>query len=143
MSKEKIKRILDFVPLVILTVSAFILIVTTINNGTGLLWKHIVGLIVLPINFGLFAWRHKVGILALCLTLFLGLLSLLSFSYAIITTTTSIGKTEDSQITVFYGQPIFLLWLLIHFILSGRHYFGIATKGYWKNVFRETKQSAN
>jgi hypothetical protein len=44
------------------------------------------------------------------------------------TTTWTIGRSEDVQLPIFYGQPIFLLWLIIHFIVSGKHYIGILTK---------------
>jgi len=138
MTKDKIKNLLDFVPLIILTISAIILLWTVITKDTGFLWKHIVGLCFLPIIFLAFRWRHKVGVLVLGLTLLIGLLSLLSYSHSVTTSTWTIGKSADSQIPIFYGQPIFLLWLLIHFIVSGRHYVGIATKRYWQDLFNKS-----
>jgi hypothetical protein len=130
MKKEKIKNLLDFVPLIILTVYAFILVWTVVSLETGFLWEHIVGLSFLPINYFLFWWRHKVGIIGLGLTLLIGLFGLLSYSHSMSITTHWIGL-GDIGIPVFYGQPIFLLWLLIHIIVSGRHYVGIVTKKYW------------
>jgi hypothetical protein len=143
MTKDKIKNFLDFVPLIILTVSAIILVWTVITTDTGFLWKHIVGLCFLSIIFIAFRWRHKVGVLLLGLTLLLGLLSLLSYSSAVTTSTWTIGKSTNSQIPVFYGQPIFLLWLLIHFIVSGRHYVAIATKKYWQDLFSKPIGTTN
>lgn len=137
MTKDKIKNLLDFVPLIILTISAIILVWTVVTEDTGLLWKHIVGLCILPIIYLAFRWQHKVGVLVLGLTLILGLLSLLSYSHAVTTSTWTIGKSADSQIPIFYGQPIFLLWLLIHFIVSGRHYVAIATKKYWEDLLNK------
>ena len=102
-------------------------------SDIGLLWKHILGLILLPINYLLFFWRHKVGVLALGLTLLLGLISLLSYS-PVITTTTLSKEVGDGKLPFFYGQLIFLLWIIIHFILSGRHYVGIVTKKYWDGL---------
>ena len=134
MTKEKIKYLLDFVPLIILIVYAIILVWTVIDLDTGFLWKHIVGLIFLPINYFLFRWRHKVGVIGLGLTLLIGLLGLLSYSHSIAITKCWVGL-GDTSIPVFYGQPIFLLWLLIHFIVSGRHYVGIMTKKYWQELF--------
>jgi hypothetical protein len=139
MKKEKIKILLDYLPLFILTVCAFILVWTVINEQTGFLWKHVVGLILLPINFALFSWRHKIGVLAIGLTLLLGLAGLLSYSHAISITTFYFGKSEDFQIPLFYGQPIFLLWFVIHFIVSGRHYTAIATKKYWQDLLTGSK----
>jgi hypothetical protein len=138
MTKNKIKNLLDIVPLIILTISAIILVWTVATTDSAFLWKHIVGLIILPLNYLLFWWRHKIGVIGLGLTLIIGLLSLLSYSHIVTTSTYSIGKSEDFQIPIFYGQPIFLLWLLIHFVVSGRHYVGILTKKYWQDLFNES-----
>lgn len=135
MTKDKIKILLDFLPLLILTISAIVLVWTVVTTDTGFLWKHIVGLCFLPVTFLAFLWRHKVGVLVFGLTLVLGLLSFLSYSHSVTTTTWTIGKSEDFQVPIFYGQPIFLLWLIIHFIVSGRHYVGILTKQYWDDLF--------
>jgi hypothetical protein len=134
MTRDKIKYLLDFIPLAILIFSAIVLLWTVGVSDVGLMWKHVVGLIVLPVNILLFWWRHKVGVIGLGFTLIIGMLSLLSFSPRITTSTFGLGK-EDSGITLFYGQTIFLLWLIIHFIVSGRHYVGILTKKYWQNLF--------
>ena len=130
MIKAKFKFLLDFVPLIIITIYAMLLIWKRLNGEILFQWKHLVGLLFLAINYFMFFWRHKIGVLSLGLTLLLGLLSLLSFSPAITTTTLYKGSGETG-IPIFYGQLIFLLWLLIHFIVSGRHYVGIATKKYW------------
>jgi hypothetical protein len=60
----------------------------------------------------------------------LGTIDLLSYGVYISTTTFSIGKTSDLTIPIFYGQPIFILFLLIHFIVSSKYYFEIFTKKY-------------
>jgi hypothetical protein len=139
LTKEKIKYYLDFIPLIILTISAINLVWVITTTDTTFLWKHIVGLILLPVNYFIFYKNHKVGVVALGLTLLIGMVSLLSFSPAISTTTFRIGKSEDFQIPIFHGQAIFLLWLLIHFIVSGRFYFGVLTKKYWQDLFQEIK----
>ena len=140
LDKKKIKYYLDFAPLIILTISAAILIWTVSTTDTALSWKHIVGLILLPLNYFLFFKNHKVGVVALGLTLLIGMVSLLSFSPRISTSTISIGKNSDFLIPVFYGQSIFLLWLIIHFVISARHYFGILTRHYWKNLYNNLKK---
>lgn len=137
MLRDKFKYFLDFIPLVILAVSAIILLYKVASSNTVLVWKHIVALIVLPINFLLFWWRHKIGVIGLGFTLIMGMFSVLSFSPQITTTTFSLGK-EGSVIPIFYGQAIFLLWLLIHFVVSGRHYVGILVKKYWQNLLEAT-----
>jgi hypothetical protein len=67
----------------------------------------------------------------------MGLLSLLSYSPVVTTAVFSIRK-DDTSAPIFYGQAIFLLWLLIHFIVSGRHYIGILTKEYWQTLFNKS-----
>jgi len=64
--------------------------------------------------------------------LFLGLLGLLSYTPGLTNTTVTLGF-NDSRVE-FWGQPIFLLWIAIHFILSGRHYVGILSKKYWQEI---------
>lgn len=141
MTKNKLKNYADTVPLIILIVSAIILIAKVISFDTFLLWRHIIGLIILSINIGLFFWRHQLAVLALGLTLFLGLFGTISFSHTNSITTAYVGKSEDFRIPIFCGQPIFLLWLLIHFILSGRYYIGIGTGKYWKELFATFKHA--
>ena len=142
MTKKKIINFLDFIPLFILTISAIILIWTIIKTDIGLLWKHIVGLILLPINYLLIFWRHKVGVLALGLTLLLGLFSILSYNPEV-TTTTFYKPIGDINVPFFYGQLSFLLLIVIHFILSGRHYVGILTKKYWRGLIENSEVSFN
>jgi len=138
MTKDRIKYLLDFVPLIILAISAIDLVWTIATTDIVFIWKHIVGLCFLPITFLAFMWQHKIGILTIGLTLISGLFSLLSYSNAVTTYTWTVGKNADSQIPVFYGQPIFLLWLFIHFIVSGRHYVGIVTKKYWHELLNKS-----
>jgi hypothetical protein len=133
MTKEKIMYYLDFVPLVILTISAIILVWTVFETDTVFAWKHFVGLVLLPINYFLFWWRHKLGVVGLGLTILLGLVSLLSFDHSITTSTVTVGK--ELSVPIFYGQPIFLLWFIIHFVLSFRHYVGVLAKKYWQELF--------
>jgi hypothetical protein len=142
MTKDKVKKIFDYIPLAILLGSAMLLIWTAFSSDIELQWKHITGLFFLPIIAFAFWYRHKVGVLTLGFSLLIGLISLLSYSPAITTSTWFIGKTEEGQIPVFYGQPIFLLWLLLHFILSHRHYDGIVTKKYWKDLLKNDTEKA-
>lgn len=137
MKRDKGKKLLDFAPLIILTIQAIILVWTVTTTDIAFLWKHIVGLLILPVNFWVFRWQHKFGVLFLGLTLIIGLLGFLSYSPEVETTTITLGRNK--AIPVFYGQPIFLLWLLIHFIVSGRHYVGIVTKEYWAELLNKSQ----
>jgi hypothetical protein len=134
MAKDKIRDLLDFVPLIILTVSALIMLWTVSTSDIVLQNEHYVGLTLLVITSFLFIKRHKLGVLSLALILFLGFFKILS--YSAVTTFHSFGGSINGHSTPeFKIQGIFILWLLIHFIVSGRHYIGIATKQYWVDLF--------
>lgn len=134
MTKNKIKKLLDFIPLIILTVYAFIMLWTVSTTNIVLQDEHYVGLTLLVITVGLFIMRHKLGVLSLGLTLLLGLFKVISYS-AVITFHSFGGSVNGHSSPEIKIQAIFLLWLFIHFIVSGRHYVGIATKKYWQNLF--------
>jgi hypothetical protein len=93
----------------------------------------------LPINYFLFFKNHKLGVIALGITIIMGLLSLLSFNPIVKTTTMGIAISKSVAIPLFYGQSIFILWLIIHFIISGRYYFGVVQLKYWQDLIQEIK----
>jgi hypothetical protein len=128
-----LKKKLDFIPLIILIVSACYLLWVYFDGQVLFIWKHILGFVLLPISCVLFFKYHKLGVLFLGLIILLGLFGVLSFSPAISTIT--IGKTiGESDIPLLFFQPIFLLWAVIYFVISGRYYVGILAKEYWKNI---------
>lgn len=132
--KNHTKKILDYLSYSILIISAVYLLYTRINGDILLQVRHIAGLVLLALPFVAFFYSHKLGVLATGLLLLLGLFGVISYSPAISTMT--VGKTleGDEGITLLYFQPIFLLWLLLHFILSGRYYVGVLSEKYWKNI---------
>ena len=129
----KIKIYLDYLPLIILLTSAVILIWTVSASDIAFVRRHYIGLIFLTITTTLFFIRHLFGVLFLGFTLILGLFGILSFSPAITTTYFGFGNS-DNGITLLIFQPIFLLWIVIYFIVSGRHFVGIVTRKYWVEV---------
>ncbi|WP_460556350.1 hypothetical protein [Ferruginibacter profundus] len=143
MAKKQIKYILDFVPLLILLVYAINLIWILRTSNIQIVWPNIIGFILLPLIIFLIIWRHQVGVIALGLLLFLGLFGAISFTNGITTFGMGFGKGEDKVSFNIYGDPIYLLFLLIHFILSGRYYVGIITKKYWQELFQVIKQQPN
>lgn len=138
MTKEKQKYYLDFVPIVILTIYTIILIWTVATTNIIFSYEHYIGLTLLVITAGLFVKYHKLGVLSLGLTLFLGLFKVLSYS-AMITYHSYGGSINGYSSPEIRIQTIFLLWLIIHFVVSGRHYIGIASKKYWQDLFQEIK----
>jgi hypothetical protein len=80
MTKDKIKNLFDFVPLIILTAYAIVLIWTVSTTNIAFSYEHYLGLTLLVVTFVLFKRQHKLGVLALCLTLVLGLFKVVSYS---------------------------------------------------------------
>ena len=122
---------MDFIPLIILFVSASYLMWTFLDGQILFIWKHYLGFLMLVIVSIGFLLNHKIGVLISGLTIILGLFGLLSFSPTITTTIFGIG---EQKITLLRFQPIFVLWATIHFILSGRYYVGIVNKKYWEDI---------
>ena len=133
MKKQKIQKLLDYLPLICLIISALLLLWARLNGDILLQARHTIGLSMLLIPITLFFVSHKLGVLATGLVILIGLFGGLSYNPAI--TTTTFGNTwGDSQITLLYFQPIFIIWASLHFILSGRFYTGVASKRYWENI---------
>jgi hypothetical protein len=137
MTKNKIKNLLDFIPLIALTIYAIVLIWTVATTNIIFSYEHYIGLTLLVITAGLFIKRHKLGVLLLGFTMLLGLFKVLSYS-AVITFNSFGGSLNGHSSPEIKIQAIFILWLLIHLIVSGRHYIGIATKKYWQDLFRKS-----
>ena len=130
----KTKKLLDYIPFLILVVSTIILSIRVSNSEILLVWQHYTGIIFLLVNAIVFYIRHLFGVLFLGFTLLIGLIGLLSYSPAITTTSFGFGSGEDGSITLLRFQPIFLLWLTIYFIVSGGYFVGIASSKYWQEV---------
>jgi hypothetical protein len=134
MSRSKIIHLLDYLPLLILAVYAIILIQTVATTNIVLQSEHYTGLTFLVLTAGLFLVRHKLGVLSLGLTLLLGLCAILSYS-AVLSIHSIGGSINEHAIGDIRFQAIFILWLALHFSLSHRHYTGILTKKYWRDLF--------
>ena len=128
---SKIKKRLDFIPLIGLVGSAIYLIWTVTHSDIVLVWKHYFAIALLISTIILFGIRHLLGVLFLGVNLTIGLIGLLSFSPSITSMTFGLGHSGGNAMTLLKFQPIFLLWLIIYFIFSGRHFVGIASKKYW------------
>jgi hypothetical protein len=67
-----LKKKADFIPLIILIVSACYLLYTYFDGQIFLLWKPIVGFILLAISSMLYFKYHKLGVLSLGFIILLG-----------------------------------------------------------------------
>jgi hypothetical protein len=130
---KALRKKIDYIPLVILFINAVYLVWTFFDGQILFMWKHVLGFAMLLASSICFWKSHKMGVLSLGLTVLLGLFGLLSFSPAIHTIT--FGKSiGDSQVHLLVFQPIFVLWAVLDFSLSGRYYVGVASVRYWKNI---------
>jgi hypothetical protein len=141
MRKDKIKTLLDYLPLLILTVYTIILIWTVETTNIAFSYEHYFGLTLLAVTCGLFLWRHKLGVLSLGLTLILGVFKVVSYSGIIdyYSIGGSLNGHSSGEIKI---QGVFILWLTLHFVLSARHYVGILTKKYWQDLLANKKTQA-
>lgn len=131
---QNTKKLLDYLPLGALIISAVLLLISFFTSEISLQARHIAGLILLPVPLVAMLYRHKLGVLTLGLVLILGLFGAISFSPAIMTFTLDKTLWNNQTLTFLYLQPIFLLWFILHLILSGRYYTGVLSKKYWENI---------
>jgi hypothetical protein len=86
MTKDKVKTLADYIPLLILTVYAVILLWTVGTTNIAFSYEHYTGLTLLVVTIVSFSWRHKLGVLSLGLTLVLGFLKLFHIRVSLIIT---------------------------------------------------------
>jgi hypothetical protein len=107
-----------------------------INSNVNLVWQHYLGIIFIILDIILFYKNHQLGVIFLGTTLLFSLITLLSFNVGLVTNSLHV---TSARIPVFYGNAISLVWLILHFILSGRYYVGIVTKKYWQDFLKMSK----
>lgn len=134
--KPSVKKLADLIALLILWFSAGNLLWARLSGDCLLMYKHMAGLALLLITSLAFLKNHKIGVLLLGLTILLGLAGLLSYSPTVAMVKMGAG-IRDAEVWTPSFQPVFLLWLVIHFIFSLRYYTGILTARYWKNIGSE------
>jgi hypothetical protein len=81
----------------------------------------------------LFRQNHKQGVLFLGLTIIFGIVGFLAFQVGI-EGAFIFWPPFDLKIPIFAGNPILLVVLILHFIISHRYYDGILAKKYWQLV---------
>lgn len=139
MRKLSKRQILDISLYAAICIWAIISIITMIVSAYVIQWQHYLGLFFLAINGYVFYRTHQGGTLFTGLTLLLALFGILSFNVGLLGSSVT-WTPFDLQIRLFWGNPVILLLLVVHFILSGRHYAGILTKQYWETFRKTLKQ---
>lgn len=133
---KELKAKKDFIPLVLVVISSFYYLFITISSVSGFSVKQIAGLLVLALTTVLFGFKLRLGVLALGVFFILswfGIISISNDNLAI-----SFRMTIfDTYVSFFNGHPVLLVGTFMHFILSGEHYFGLLTKKYWQQLFKE------
>lgn len=144
MTKDRIKNLLDFIPLIILIGYTIVLFWTVAKTDIIFSTEHYIGIILLLITTVFFFFKHRLGVLLLGVTLLLGLFKIVAYTAAITFHSFggSINGHSSPEIKI---QSIFILWLIIHIVISNRHYVGIVKKEYWQDIFNKSllKQNQN
>ena len=133
--KLSTKIVLDLIPFLIICISAVISFFIMLSSNYVVQWQHYLGFVFLLFNGIIFYRHHQLGLLFLGFTLFFGLIGILSFNVGIVGSSlywTPFGV----KIPLFAGNPILLVWLILHFVLSGRYYVGVITKQYWTSLLK-------
>lgn len=133
--KETTKKVLDFVPIVLLIV--YSAVEWTGVPGIVIKWQTYLGFGLLLLTLIAFMLKHQIGILLTLILIILGFLGLISLTPAIFTG----GSLNIGNIQMPLGEPSFFLLLIIHFIFSSRHYTGILRRNYLKNCMAGKKDS--
>ena len=136
--KDRIKYYLDFVPILIVIIYTGISIGTMISTDNILYWQHYLGITFLILNIIVLCKYHQLGIVFFGFTLIIGLFTLVSFDVGLKVDTLHVTA---AMIPIFWGNAMCLLWLTIHLIFSFRYYVGIATKDYWRKLFKQIQSA--
>lgn len=137
MQKRLLKRYLDYVPFFILSVAAVSLLIKASQYNIILKWQHYTGFVLLAVIAALLLQKkHKLAMLVLGLTLIAGYAGYINYSPVLRTFTFSV-TTGSVRIPLCNGQPAIILCLFLHFIFSGRYYYGILTNKYWITLLND------
>ena len=130
------KKLLDLLPFAGLCVSLIVALIIMVMSEHVIQWQHYLAALFLTCNGILFYNSHKKGVLFCGLVVVLGIIGVLAFQVGLVGA--SVYWTPgDLRIPVFAGNPILLIVFIVHLVLSGRFYVGIATKRYWQNLRNE------
>lgn len=128
--KQIRSRLLDVVPVLILTGFLIHTIWVRFDQGILLSWHHWLALALTAGCQICFRKNNQLGVLTTGICLLAGLTGLAQFSPGV--SFSSFHWTPGSaDIPLFYGQPVFLIWLGLHLLLSGRYYNGVLQRKYW------------
>ena len=141
MIKGNTKYLLDFIPAIILIGYTVRLIGLLISGTVRIEWMNFTGFAVLPLVIFLLIKQHQLGVLALGLVLLLAIFGAVSFTDGISTWGGGLGKKGSAFSFELYGKPVFIIYFILHVILSGRFYTGILTRKYWVALKSENPET--
>ena len=121
MTLTRKQRLSDYLPLAALWILAILLLYDVANNHIGLFWKHYLGLSLLSLTTLLMVINHRLGVYALGLLLFLALVGVVAFQESVTVTTYRI-TIAGLDIPLFYGQLLYVPFVVAHAILSQQWY---------------------
>ncbi len=121
--------------LIIIAQTIFTVYIVSTTQESFIL-RHYLGFLSLILIVVLFFINFNLGRVLLGVILLIGLFGgiVLTPSVQTVFLSFNIGKLP---IPIFYGQPIFLLWFVLHLIASYKIYYGAGTKSYWIDLFNK------
>lgn len=131
MSRVYNRKYPGYIPLIFFFIAQVYLLYVLAGGEVALQWPHFTGFIFTILCCILFIFSHRGGVLFTGFICILGVLGLVSFSPAISVFYFDITFAKH-PLRIIRFQPVFVIWLSLHLVISGRHYNGILSKAYWK-----------
>lgn len=129
---KKIKLYYTTIMIILFTQCIYTIYIINTTELTYLI-KHYLGFTAILLITYVFLLNFNLGRVFFGFVILIGLFGGIALTPELHTT---FLRFNFGQITVpiFYGQPIFLIWLILHLLLSYKIYYGMLSKNYWKNL---------
>ncbi len=141
MNKEKIRTIVDYIPLIIIICYALVMLYNAfIGGGHEFGIKNANAIVLLIATIVILRKDHKKGVLALGLYMILGFWRVHSFYPS--NQSVSFGLGLGALSLKLPANPFYLLLFIFHFIVSHHWYYGVLSKKYWTELFQKPASPA-
>ncbi len=126
---SRTKKILDYLPFLFILAYTIYEWIKYYQEGTIINWRTWIGIVFLISIFVCYFKNHQLSILLTGLMCVLGICGLISLSPAI-----TRGTFGTSFLNFTLGDPIFIAFFLLHWMLSFRWYAGVFSIQYWRDL---------
>jgi len=114
---RKLLFYLDFIPLAIFVISSIFFLSNNDLRQFADAYPYWIAFGLVFLNILCFCFNHRAGVYVSGVIILLGIVGVVAFSR-----TVEIIKLTIGKLPIFYGQPIFWLYLIIHLTISWRFY---------------------